>query len=178
MSPAPISNVGIAGRVSFQTSEVEGIFVKWQLSGFSPTTHSLSLAHTDNFCILLLKIHIHVYKYCILAAALPQHLLFPWENGDLVMEQLPGPLGLVNLAVVYGTTRQHILTAAALSSEHLPDWTLPWRDGLLRAHLPLLPTWSLLGGSLWQLSCLKMQGRAGPGSVLENPLLEFTPVCL
>lgn len=40
------------------------------------------------------------------------------------------------------------------------------------------PHLGFAGGSLWQLSCLKMQGRTGPGSVLEHPVLEFTPVCL
>lgn len=42
--------------------------------------------------------------------------------------------------------RGSALAAALLSSsEHLPGWTLPQEDGLLRGHLPLLPTWSLLG---------------------------------
>lgn len=35
------------------------------------------------------------------------------------------------------------------------------------------PNLEFVGGSLWQLGCLKMQSRAGPGSVLEHPLLSL-----
>lgn len=65
----------------------------------------------------------------------------------------------------------NVLAAALLSSsEHLPAWTLLClgSSGVTSPHL------EFAGGSLWQLSCLKVQGRAAPGSVLEHPLLEFT----
>lgn len=80
------------------------------------------------------------------------------------------------------------LTAAALSSEHLPDWTLPWRGGLLRGHLALLPTWSFLGalcGSLkmqvlaqsWRIpflslpQCVSETGAAALGLDFNNLLV-------
>lgn len=103
----------LQGKVSSSTDNV-----RWMLgtgsSVSSPTTHDLPLAHRDNFCLLLLKIHICVYKCSVLAVAVPQHLLVPQTDGIWQHNSFPSPQSLINPGVVHCTMQQLVCLALAL----------------------------------------------------------------